>query len=54
LRDRMNADRPCHQCKDTSDHTLKWSFLSEHDHSSGERLQVSHVGCNLLVASSSS
>lgn len=31
-------------CKD---HNIKWSFLSSHKHSSGELVEVCHVGCNM-------
>jgi hypothetical protein len=47
LRDRMDADRPCQQQDVTAEHRVKWWFLSAHTHSSGERLEVSHIGCNL-------
>jgi hypothetical protein len=55
LRKRMNADRPCDQLGEVevTDHIYKWSFLSTHAHSSGENLQVSHVGCNLFNESGS-
>lgn len=29
------------------DHNIKWSFLSNHNHSSGELIAVCHIGCNL-------
>lgn len=47
LRERMDADTPCYQQGGTRDHTLKWSFLSSHTHSSGENLDIAHIGCNL-------
>ena len=47
LREEMDNDRPCKQQGQTGDHTLKWSFLSAHGHSSGETVNVGHVGCNL-------
>jgi len=31
-------------CKD---HNIRWSFLSSHKHSSGEIIEVCHVGCNM-------
>jgi hypothetical protein len=49
LRDEMDKDRPCNQQGQTGDHTLKWSFLSVHSHSSGEAVNVGHVGCNLWI-----
>lgn len=33
-------------CKD---HHIRWSFLSTHKHSSGELVEVCHVGCNLYA-----
>jgi hypothetical protein len=29
------------------DHGIKWSFLSQHKHNSGELVGVCHIGCNL-------
>jgi hypothetical protein len=29
------------------DHNIKWSFLSNHKHSSGELIAICHIGCNL-------
>ena len=49
LRQKMDSDLPMKQKGLTSDHTLKWSFLSTHTHDSGEDLEVGHVGCNLHV-----
>jgi hypothetical protein len=49
LRDKMNSDLPCDQEGETADHKLKWSFVSAHAHSCGERLEVSHIGCNLCL-----
>lgn len=49
LRKRMDEDRPHSQKGDTVDHLLKWSFSSTHRHSSGEDLEVGHVGCNLYI-----
>ena len=31
-------------CKD---HNIRWSFLSSHKHSSGEIVEVCHIGCNM-------
>lgn len=49
LREKMNADKPCQQIGDTQDHDnqLRWAFLSSHNHSSGEEIDVSHVCCDL-------
>jgi hypothetical protein len=51
LRKQMDADLPCKQQGITADHSLKWSFLTAHAHSSGENLEVSHIGCNLCTES---
>lgn len=51
LRMKMDADLPCKQQGNTTDHTLKWSFVSAHAHSCGENLEVSHIGCNLCTES---
>jgi hypothetical protein len=32
------------------DHLLQWSFITVHEHSSGEKLEVGHIGCNLYIA----
>lgn len=53
IRQKMDAELPCNQQGVTTDHLLKWSFLSIHAHSCGESLEVSHVGCNLFVEASS-
>jgi hypothetical protein len=49
LRERMNADLPCGQTGPSTDHRLKWSFLTSHSHNSGEELSLGHIGCNLYV-----
>lgn len=51
LRAKMDADLPCSQQGPTSDHQIKWSFLSKHAHSCGENLEVGHIGCNLYIES---
>lgn len=50
LRESMDKTLPLHQQGATTDHILKWSFISTHKHSSGEDLDVCHVGCNLYVS----
>jgi hypothetical protein len=49
LRSRMDKDLPCEQKGKTTNHSLRWSFLSTHGHSCGEEVQVGHVGCNLYT-----
>jgi len=48
LRKKMDKELPLQQTKPTQNHKLKWSFLSMHTHSSGEELELGHVGCNLF------
>jgi hypothetical protein len=50
LRDKMDADLPSAQQGQTTEHTVKWWFLSKHKHSSDEVLCVAHIGCNLHVS----
>lgn len=47
LREKMDADKPLLQQGSTSDLPIKWAFLSRHDHSCGEVLEVGHISCNL-------
>ncbi len=51
IREAMDGQLPCQQKGTTQDHILKWSFLSCHKHSSGEDLDVAHIGCNMYHAS---
>ncbi len=51
LREKMDTDLPVSQQGATTDHTIKWSFLSKHAHSCGDTLEVGHVGCNLYIES---
>jgi hypothetical protein len=53
LRQNMNSERPHQQTADTKDHFLKWSFVSTHEHSCGDTLEVDHVGCNLCTEATS-
>ena len=52
VRAKMDEDLPCGQQGHTSDHTIKWAFLSHHAHSCGEELAVAHVSCNLFLEDS--
>jgi len=49
LRKSLDENLPQKQKGPTQEHKLKWSFSSVHRHSSGEDLEVDHVGCNLYV-----
>lgn len=51
IRERMDTDMPINQVGATSDHSLKWSFISKHQHGCGEELAVMHIGCNLFASS---
>lgn len=48
LRENMDSKLPLKQQGPTENQPLKWSFLSHHEHSSGENLQINHIGCNLF------
>lgn len=43
----MDLNLPCSQTKPCFDHSARWSFVSEHEHRSKEKLEVWHLGCNL-------
>ena len=49
IREKMDLNRPVVQTAATYDGNKKWTFRSEHKHSSGEVIDVSHVGVNLYV-----
>ncbi len=49
LKAHMDKNRPENQVAPPEDHTLKWSLLTKHKHSSGEVVSLSHIGCNLHV-----
>lgn len=49
IRDTMDEQLPCKQKGTAKDHVMKWSFISLHGHSSGEDMEVGHIGCNLYV-----
>jgi hypothetical protein len=44
--DKERSEKQVGQCRD---HTLKWSLVTKHIHSSGEVVSVGHIGCNLYV-----
>jgi hypothetical protein len=47
LRDNLDTKRPLKQMAACTPHSIKWAFVSAHEHLSGEVIRVSHVGCNL-------
>ena len=47
LKAEMDKKRPEKQVAPCEDHTLKWSLVTKHKHSSGEVVLLSHIGCNL-------
>jgi hypothetical protein len=49
VRDTMDTDQPEKQEGPTTSHSLRWAFDSQHQHSSGDSIRVSHVVCNLYV-----
>lgn len=50
LRGDLDIELPMKQQGACRDHCIRWSFLSGHLHSSGELLEVWHIGCNLYVS----
>lgn len=50
IRKHMDKNKPCAQNGKCQDHTMRWAFSSNHDHTSGERLRVLHMNCNLSVS----
>jgi hypothetical protein len=52
LRLHMDDVLPLSQTGPCQDHQILWSFLTVHLHSSGEDLEVGHIGCNLYVETS--
>lgn len=48
LKSELDAKMPDGQVGPCTAHTLKWSLVTEHQHSSGEMVSVSHIGCNLF------
>jgi hypothetical protein len=49
IRVQMDTTLPLNQSGPAKDHAIKWALLTEHRHSSGEDVQVGHVGFNLYV-----
>ena len=47
LRKYIDTEKPFDLQGVCNDHNIKWSFLSSHKHSSGETVEVCHVGCNM-------
>lgn len=48
LREHINSEKPYDLDGICKDHNIRWAFLSTHKHSSGELVEVCHVGCNLF------
>jgi hypothetical protein len=48
LRSKLDENLPCSQLTKCDNHDADWSFLSSHTHSSGEKVEVWHLGCNLF------
>lgn len=47
LRKHIDSEKPFNLEGLCLDHNIKWSFLSNHRHSSGELIAICHIGCNL-------
>ena len=48
LRKHIDSSKPFNLEGLCLDHNIKWSFLSNHKHNSGELIAVCHIGCNLF------
>lgn len=49
LRKHIDESKPFNLDGLCKDHNIRWSFLSNHKHSSGELISVCHIGCNLFI-----
>lgn len=49
VRKHMDEKKPCAQNGSCQDHKMRWAFLSNHNHISGELLRVLHLNCNMAV-----
>lgn len=47
LRKKADADLPVRQYGETSDHRMKWAYVSGHRHTSDELIHVVHINVNL-------
>lgn len=47
LRKHIDKKKPFNLEGLCQDHNIKWSFLSNHKHNSGELISICHIGCNL-------
>jgi hypothetical protein len=54
LREKLDADLPVKQKGPTKKHPMKWAFISVHEHSCGDDLEIGHIGCNLYIEQSKS
>ncbi len=48
LREYIDKNKPFDLVGFCKDHNIKWSFISEHEHSSGEQIEICSLGCNLF------
>lgn len=47
IRKHMDLNKPCSQEGVSQDHRIRWAFVTNHQHSSGENFRVLHLNCNL-------
>lgn len=47
IRRELDQKLPCNQLEASENHETQWSFLTTHKHSSGEEIEVWHLGANL-------
>jgi DNA methylase len=48
IRGYLDLEKPCRQQAECEDHRINWAFASKHAHSSGEEINITHMGCNLF------
>lgn len=48
LQKHINSEKPFNLEGLCLEHNIKWSFLSNHKHNSGELITICHIGCNLF------
>jgi hypothetical protein len=48
LRAELDEKRPCEQTAACANHCVRWSFVTTHEHTSNEHVEVWHLGCNLF------
>jgi vacuolar-type H+-ATPase subunit H len=48
MRSYLDQNKPCSQDGESKDHRIRWAFITNHEHSSGDNFRVLHLNCNLF------